>query len=285
MRTLVLFPGALGDAICVEPAIRHLAQAGPVEFVARAGAAEVARLFPARPTLRSLDEARIGSLFAPMDSGADAAPGWLDAYERVVSFTGANSSEFRARARAHRDARVVPFPARDGADHAIDLFAIAVGAGSGLVPRLAVRHGVRSGRSPRVLCVHPGASGAGKRFPVESWSSIIADARAAGFARIRVLLGPLEVAEVEIFRSLADEVVLPPDAAALADQLVDADAMVGCDSGPGHVAAALGRPTTILFRTTDARRFGPRGPRVRHLQVPSHDVVPDLRAWLAGLAG
>lgn len=47
-----------------------------------------------------------------------------------------------------------------------------------------------------------------------------------------------------------------------------ADLVVGCDTGPVHIAAAVGTPTVSLYRVTDARRNGPRGDQHRCLQVP-----------------
>lgn len=44
--------------------------------------------------------------------------------------------------------------------------------------------------------------------------------------------------------------------------------VVGCDTGPIHIAAALGTPTVSLFRVTDATRNGPQGAQHRCLQSP-----------------
>jgi heptosyltransferase-1 len=41
-----------------------------------------------------------------------------------------------------------------------------------------------------------------------------------------------------------------------------AQAVLSTDSGPAHIAAALGRPTLVLFGATDWRRTKPAGPRV-----------------------
>ncbi len=46
------------------------------------------------------------------------------------------------------------------------------------------------------------------------------------------------------------------------------DLVVGCDTGPIHIAAALGTPTVSLYRVTDARRNGPLGDNHRCLQTP-----------------
>ena len=48
--SVVLFPGALGDAVCLEPAMAHLAACGPTTLYARGHAAEVAQSFPSLPT-------------------------------------------------------------------------------------------------------------------------------------------------------------------------------------------------------------------------------------------
>lgn len=280
----MLFPGALGDAVCVEPAVRHLALGGPVEFVARGAAAEVARLFPAQPVVHSLDDARIAELFSPIAQPGSGDPGWLDAYLRVVSFTGASSAEFVARAAAHRDAQVVPFPRRSGEGHAIDLFSAAVGAPLGLAPRLRGTGGEPGPRSPQTLCIHPGAAGAAKRFPRSFWEFVVREAPACGFAQVCVLLGPLEADQADAFRALACEVVATPDVAALASVLAVSGAFIGCDSGPGHVAAALGGAAAILFRSTDPHRFGARGPHVDHHRMTQDPEPAVVRGWLRQLA-
>ncbi len=47
-----------------------------------------------------------------------------------------------------------------------------------------------------------------------------------------------------------------------------ADLVIGGDTGPIHLAAALGTPTVSLYRATDHRRNGPRGKRHVCLQSP-----------------
>jgi heptosyltransferase-1 len=55
-----------------------------------------------------------------------------------------------------------------------------------------------------------------------------------------------------------------------------ADLVVGGDTGPIHIAAAVGTPTVSLFRVTDAERNGPRGEEHIRLQAPL-DCSPCLR--------
>jgi heptosyltransferase-1 len=48
------------------------------------------------------------------------------------------------------------------------------------------------------------------------------------------------------------------------------DLVVGGDTGPVHMAAAVGTPTVSFYRATDAKRNGPRGEHQLHVQSPLH---------------
>jgi heptosyltransferase-1 len=90
--------------------------------------------------------------------------------------------------------------------------------------------------------------------------------------------------------SSARAILAPPtDLHELAALLSRAALMIANDTGPLHLAAALGTPSLGLFGPTRAARNGPYGPRCRGLQSPdgtmaglAPDVVAD--AALAMLA-
>ncbi len=48
------------------------------------------------------------------------------------------------------------------------------------------------------------------------------------------------------------------------------DLVVGGDTGPVHLAAAVGTPTVSFYRATDAKRNGPNGKNQLHVQSPLH---------------
>jgi heptosyltransferase-1 len=48
------------------------------------------------------------------------------------------------------------------------------------------------------------------------------------------------------------------------------DLVVGADTGPVHLAAAVGTPTVSFYRASDGRRSGPRGERQVVVQSPLH---------------
>ncbi len=111
-------------------------------------------------------------------------------------------------------------------------------------------------REGPIVAVHPGGSHAGKRWPLESFQhlceelinrgdNVIAFEDPAGFGR------ELEwVAGVVIFRPSLREMMAILEECAL---------LVCNDSGPMHVAAALGVPTVAIFERGEPRWFGPVG--------------------------
>lgn len=285
--TLLLFPGALGDAVCFEPTVARLAAEGPVTLCARLGAAEVAALYPARPRVESLDRREVAALFAPWAVAhprEDLGVRFLEGFARVRSFTGASSASLRERFALHRDARVAAFPARELAVHASHYFLRAALDDEAVLapaPRLVLSDTPRMRHPPNLLVIHPGGGALAKRAPAEVFEEVARRWREAGGA-VRFVLGPAEAQEVGIWRERGLDVVLPKDARALAAAMVGAAAFLGNDSGPSHVAAALGIPTTVYFIATDPASFGPRGAKVCWLDVrdaPREVAQAASRGW------
>lgn len=105
--------------------------------------------------------------------------------------------------------------------------------------------------------------GSAKRWPEENFGRLAALLKKGGFEPI-VVVGP---GEVEIARSvvMASGFNLPVvaedlDAEGLAAVLSSLSALVGNDSGPAHLASALGVKTVALFGPTDDRRTAPMRP-------------------------
>lgn len=280
----MLFPGALGDAVCVEPVVAWLARTGPVELLARGAAAEVAALFPARPLVSSLDRVEVARLFAPR-TAADRGDRWLDRYARVVSFTGARSDGVRARLGARAGAILAAFPRRTGTTHAIDEMLVAVAgeeaAAVDAVPTLVLPRPV--GRVPGRMVLHPGAGASAKRPPVALLRELADRWRRAPGTSVEVLLGPAEAGEEASWRGLG-VVARPGGVEELAGRIAAADVYVGGDTGPSHVAAALGAHAVVVFVATSPRRFGPRGPGVRALDFREPGSGDGLETAWAALA-
>src|SRR5262249_15560340 len=123
-----------------------------------------------------------------------------------------------------------------------------------------------SGSLPRV-CLHLGARISVRRWPVDHFAELIARIRSR-FTIHLTLVPDLDGYGTEL-RSLADSVALDLSLQQLTALLASSDALVCNDSGPGHVAAALGVPVIALFGPTDPQRYRPWGSR-------NHVVIRDL---------
>ena len=121
--------------------------------------------------------------------------------------------------------------------------------------------------------LHIAAGTLAKRWPVDHWDKFIGLLRhdwsgsilLVGEFRDRVIARQLARSHAGVFDRTGQESLME-----LAALLGEADLFVGADSGPAHIAAAMGTPSVVLFSGTNRsecwRPFGP------HVQVLSHPV-------------
>lgn len=122
--------------------------------------------------------------------------------------------------------------------------------------------------SPAVL-INPGAGWGAKRWPAERYATVAVDLVAQGF-RVVVNVGPGE-------EPLADAIVQVTAGAAMPvkcslGQLIAITRLVTLciagDTGPLHLACALGRPVIGIYGPTDPSRNGPFGCNFKVLRSP-----------------
>ena len=137
-------------------------------------------------------------------------------------------------------------------------------------PTDAPSFGVARQVAPNGCCVLThGTTWATKHWPEPFWAGIAQRAVQAG---LTPLLPWQTDAEHERARRIArgapgSEVAPRMDLGAAIDLLAGASAVVGVDSGLAHLAAALGRPTVVVYGPTDQRLTGCLGARARSLQA------------------
>lgn len=113
------------------------------------------------------------------------------------------------------------------------------------------------------VAIAPGARWATKRWPAERFAAV-ADALAAEGCAIVLCGGPSDRDAFAAFRGAArarvaaDLSFLPLDA--LAAAIARVQLLVACDSGPVHLASAVGTPVLALFGPTSTARWGPPPP-------------------------
>jgi len=290
-RCLVVHPGALGDVLLAGAALAHLRALGY-----RPTLAVTSRLVPLFEASGPVDAAvdleglALHRLF--MESPDRRALRDLESFDAVVYWMGAGDVTFRSNlagtGRPTVVARAAP-PAGAGVhvsrhlvasltplgplpkDVAPAPFRVAGTARAKAGEWLSVR-GIGSGDA---IVLQPGAGS-----PVKVWPGFAALAR-----RLRETGRPLVTlagpADHAVVRSLLDAGVVRDDSVArdwtlpeIAALLGHARAAVGNDSGPTHLAAAVGCPTVAIFGPTDPAVWAPVGAHVAAI-----DGHADGAAW------
>lgn len=118
-----------------------------------------------------------------------------------------------------------------------------------------------------------------KLWPLECWQQLVEKLCDDGLRPLLIWGNDAEhQACQEIKRASKDRALIWPRGTLpeLVALLQRADLVVGGDTGPIHIAAAVGTSTVSLFRVTDATRNGPRGDQHIRLESPL-DCAPCLR--------
>jgi len=138
-------------------------------------------------------------------------------------------------------------------------------------------HGVGDG--DLLIGIHPGAGAPVKLWRNEAWAQA-ADTLVQRYGAKVILTGSAK--EAPLCRAIAKEMTTKPIVAAgetslggLAAIMARCRLVLGVDSGPLHLAVAMGAPTVHLFGPVDSRAFGPWGDPARHIVVTAEmDCIP-----------
>lgn len=287
MRVLIVKTSSLGDVLHTLPAITEAAQAHAgirFDWVVEPAFAEVPRWHPAvsRIIEAPLRAFRGGSLRS-LRTGLAALDAVLrrDAYDAVIDAQGLIKSALLTRRSRGRSFGLDPAsirerPAAYGYDrwvtvprelHAVErtrrLFAAVLGyplRGAARDHGIATR--VRAARVDREASAEvmllPGTSWRSKHWPEAHWAELAARLAADGLAVRVAYAGVAERARAErIARAGSGELLPEGGLDGLLTALARARGVVGVDSGPLHLAAAIGTPGVALYGPTDPALTGP----------------------------
>jgi len=127
-----------------------------------------------------------------------------------------------------------------------------------------------------VVALNPGAGRAAKRWPPERFAELARRLRGDTRAAVLVLWGPAELDHARVIARESGAMLAPPtDLPGLLALLRRTWVMVAGDTGPLHLAAALGVACVGLYGPTDPARTGPYG--------SGHRVVRDAGGAMASL--
>ncbi len=151
------------------------------------------------------------------------------------------------------------------AEHVVERnLELAAGAGASLLLRtFPLPAGTPEGSLPagKFVLVSPLAGWGAKQWPLERWSEL-----AALLDVPLVVNGPPDAEPV--LQQIRGAHVHLSGLPGLLDATRRAHAVVGVDSGPLHLAAALAKPGVAIYGPTDPARNGPYGGTIRVLRSP-----------------
>ena len=287
MRLLVVKTSSLGDILNSFPAISDAALARPgieIDWVVEEPFAAAPAWHPAVARVIPVNLRRWRRSFRPSEVTAFLRQLRTRRYDLIVDAQGLVKSALltlAARGRAcgfdfpsAREGIVSLFYRRHATAswelHAIDrqrrLFAQALGYP---LPETPPDFGLpplpRPAR-PRLLMLH-GTTWETKRWPEVHWIGLAQQALAAGVEPVLRWHGEAEREEAERIAAAAPgtSVIPAPDLEALRRVIGEASVVAANDSGPAHLAAALGIPSVTLYGATRPEHNGTVGPGQVHL--------------------
>jgi ADP-heptose:LPS heptosyltransferase len=269
---LLLFPGALGDFVCLWPTLQTLRR----ENDGRVALVTKPEFFPLLPNGRfipiSIDRREIADLFARVTLHP-ATRRLFAGFERVHSWTGHGDPNFANRLRAATEGivSVHQFRASHRGEHAGEYYARCVDvrpfqtrfSTPTEAMRWAADFWTAHHLGDRALVIH-----AGSGSPRKNWEGMAAVAtwwqRTRG--EVAMLVGPAEAERPGPHVQIAVRSESLDRVGAL---LRRAHLYLGNDSGISHLAGLVGARGVALFGPTDPTAWRPLGNTVRVLSVPT----------------
>ncbi|MEO0651469.1 MAG: glycosyltransferase family 9 protein [Planctomycetota bacterium] len=305
-RVLVRLPSWLGDVVAVEPAASALARAVGEERLSLAAPAHLLPLLDAwLPRARRIEHARRGGERAASWRGHDLAvlftgsfrsawTAWRAGIRTRVGWVRDGRGLFLTHGMSPpferggvpiglgvpgAGRRYLPRPVSTSAIELVGVLGVPTARTVARLPLVerAVERVERAFGGERGLLLNVGGrAGSAKAWSVDAWVETCMALAERGAPRPWLVCGPGEEGRLEaIARSLRSQGLdhalafdeAPADLPELAALCARAAAVVTMDSGPRHVARAVGAPTVTLFGPTDPRHTLAAGPPERRLRV------------------
>jgi heptosyltransferase I len=275
MRILVVRLGAMGDVIHALPAAASLKQSFPRSFLAWAVEPRWTPLLEGNPYLDEVipvDRSRWRTVLALRrhlrSLKFDFAVDMQGLIKSALVASGARPDRIygfdRTQARERWAALFYSNPVKTSSAHVVEKnleLAQAAGANNP-VRSFAVPVGAPEGKLPEgpFVLANPSAGWVSKQWPIERYSEL--GRRLKEECGLELVLNGMNLG------SVPHALTHTSGLAGLIDATRRARAVIGVDSGPLHLAAALGKPGVAIFGPTDPARNGPFGDSFTVLRSP-----------------
>lgn len=271
--------GAIGDFVLTLPAVNALRAAYPRSCLRLIGNPSILRLASVENVV-DVNSAEVAGLYNPAGPVPERTRARFSDVDFLLAYAVDPDRSLQSRlAEIVRGRAVVYDPRPNGDVHIVEHLLTPLRRMGIPIPdpiphihpnvdelahagEILTNHGLPS----PLAAIHPGGGGREKCWPLTSYFKLAQRLVNRG-AGVVAVCGPVE-------RKVADELpahlprLFPPGLRSLAALLHGAELFIGNDSGPGHIAAAVGTPTLTLFGPTDAGTWAPRHPHARILKAP-----------------
>ncbi|MBW1810075.1 MAG: glycosyltransferase family 9 protein [Deltaproteobacteria bacterium] len=289
-RILIIRTGGLGDTILLWPAIQCMRQRFPTAQIDLMGNRESCELLAVEGGVDlaiDVEGSGLHYLFEISASLPDKVCTSFQSYDTVVAFAAPGDYALAENLSACGVGEVhafLPYPVQADtihiADHTINSLAgvdLARPVEPALLPvsKTESEDGRRkldqldlAGHKPALIA--PGSGSTSKNWAAQSWAELLPGLEQEG-RRPVLLQGPADAESVEQVQNCLENpvpVLVSNSARELKGALAQAVLFVGNDSGPAHLAAALGIPTVAIFGPSDPLLWSPKGPQVEIVQKP-----------------
>jgi ADP-heptose:LPS heptosyltransferase len=280
-RSLVIFPGALGDFLCFLPTLRFLSRGKEVDLLAHS---EFADLLSPAVKVCALERYEIRRLFVPGSNREERLRDFFSAYSTIFSWMGSGQSTFVQELNevSQGRARVFPFQPAQTRRHQSEYYLACVGDPSREIgnPEISLKPEAVAWserywqehflKGKPVMTLAPGSGAREKNWPDASFRTVADWWRRRTCGAVVVILGPVEEERGD-YAALCQEAVVARNLTLgkLGALLARSDLYLGNDSGVSHLAAALGVITAVLFGPSNVAQWAPRG---KNVTVVAHHV-------------
>lgn len=290
---LLLHSGALGDTVLhlrVAQVLRHAFGEVAITWLGRDAWLPIVRRCGCVDRLVGMDTMRIYRLFESGEQMDSDLVGWLSGFDLIVNTLVPAGSPAAARLSRCAHQAMVTYdtqPQEGSVEPIVWQWLVRIAAQLSSLRRdlgEAIPAVARSLLAEPALLfdriekdgsagtggvlIHPGSGGELKCWPMERYIQLVEMLRQRNMQPVMVL-GPVEMEPlgrgVDVLRQRC-QLRADPSLEDLMEMISEARMYIGNDSGPTHLAAAMGRATIAIFGPTDPRIWRPIGPQVTVLR-------------------
>ena len=279
--------GALGDVILTLPVLHTLQHTFPQAQIHLIGNPRLLTLAQTNHIeIHDINQAMWASLFVPQAQHAPEITNIFHNAELIISYLPDPDKNLTENLRTLGVPQIITWPPKPTAlTHATDHL---VGALDALhIPKVKTQPQIWLTKSEHTaisqyqsstptLLIHPGSGGKNKCWPPALFAQTADQLIQQTGCRVLISSGP---ADDQLAQTVANQMTqqahLLPELPLrhFAALLTTCTAYLGNDSGPSHLAAAMGLPTVALFGPTDPQIWAPRGPSVHIIQSPTPNMA------------